>query len=136
MGAAMAPAAASTVCAHLRDNGLEPEFYSEIITGDLGSFGSEMFLELCYAEGYDLTAIHRDCGLTVYSKEQKTVCGGSGCGCCSVVLASHILPLLECGRLSRVLFTATGALLSPLSVLQGESIPAIAHAAVLEGDEQ
>lgn len=136
MGAAMAPAAASTVCAHLRDNGLEPEFYSEIITGDLGSFGSEMFLELCYAEGYDLTAIHRDCGLTVYSKEQKTVCGGSGCGCCSVVLASHILPLLECGRLSRVLFTATGALLSPLSVLQGESIPAIAHAAVLEGDQQ
>lgn len=133
MGAAMAPAAASTICAHLADNGLSPEHYSAVITGDLGAFGSEMLLELCYSNGFDISGLHTDCGLLVYSEEQKTVCGGSGCGCCSVVLASRILPLLECGTYKRVLFVATGALLSPLSVLQGESIPSIAHAAVLEG---
>lgn len=132
MGAAMAPAAASTVCAHFAENGLSPNHYDRIITGDLGAFGSELFYELCSLKGYDVRRNHLDCGLMVFSPEQKTVCGGSGCGCCASVLAAKILPAIECGEFKRVLFAATGALLSPLSSLQGESIPSISHAAVLE----
>ena len=132
MGAAMAPAAASTICAHLEENGLVPEYYSRIITGDLGIFGSELLYELCRAKGWEIERVHDDCGVMIFSKEQKTVCGGSGCGCCASVLSAHILPELENGNYERVLFVATGALLSPLSSLQGESIPSIAHAAVLE----
>ncbi len=132
MGAAMAPAAASTICGHLTDFGVEPEYYDRIITGDLGSFGSDMLYELCYSKGFDISEVHEDCGRKIFSKEQKTVCGGSGCGCCASVLASSILPEIEKGELKRILFVATGALLSPLSSLQGESIPSIAHAAVIE----
>ena len=132
MGAAMAPAAASTVCAHLDENRIEPSYYDAIITGDLGSFGSEMFYELCRLKGYDLSPNHSDCGMMIFSREQKVICGGSGCGCCASVLCSHILPSIEKGKLKRILFVATGALLSPLSSLQGESIPSIAHAAVIE----
>ena len=132
MGAAMAPAAASTICAHLEDNGLTPEYYDKIITGDLGLFGSKMLYELSENKGVDIRKKHLDCGVMVYSKDQKVICGGSGCGCCATVLSSAILPAIECGELERVLFVATGALLSPLSSLQGESIPSIAHAAVIE----
>ena len=132
MGAAMAPAAASTICVHLKENKLEPEYYDRIITGDLGSFGSEMLYELCKGKGYDLSRNHLDCGKMIFSREQKVICGGSGCGCCATVLSSAILPALENGEIERVLFVATGALLSPLSSLQGESIPSIAHAAVIE----
>ncbi len=132
MGAAMAPAAASTICAHLSENGLEPSYYDRIVTGDLGSFGSDMLLELCSAKGIDIEKNHVDCGLMIFSPEQKTICGGSGCGCCASVLAAEILPALERGEYNRVLFAATGALLSPLSSLQGESIPSISHAAVIE----
>jgi stage V sporulation protein AD len=132
MGAAMAPAAASTIVANLEDNGVPPEYYTRIITGDLGTFGSELLYEICRSKGYDMENVHDDCGVMIFSKEQRTVCGGSGCGCCAVTLASHILPAIETGDYERVLFVATGALLSPLSSLQGESIPSIAHAAVLE----
>lgn len=132
MGAAMAPAAASTVCAHLSENGIGPDHYDRIFTGDLGSFGTEMFYDLCSAKGCDLKGVHSDCGKLIFSSEQKVVCGGSGCGCCSVTLAGHILPEMEAGRLKKVLFVATGALLSPLSAMQGESIPSVAHAAVIE----
>lgn len=132
MGAAMAPAAASTICAHLDDRELPPEHYSRIFTGDLGSFGSELLYELCLSKGYDISRVHEDCGCMIFSPEQKVVCGGSGCGCCASVLCAEILPGLESGKYERVLFVATGALLSPISALQGESIPAVAHAAVLE----
>lgn len=132
MGAAMAPAAASTICTHLKENGLEPSYYDRIITGDLGSFGTDMLYELSRSRGYDLEANHMDCGLMIFSQEQKTICGGSGCGCCASVLAAEILPALERGEYKRILFAATGALLSPLSSLQGESIPSISHAAVIE----
>ncbi len=135
MGAAMAPAAASTICANLSDNGIPPEYYDRIITGDLGSFGTEMLYELCYSKGYRIENVHDDCGVMIFAPEQKTVCGGSGCGCCSVVLSSLILPGIENGDYERVLFAATGALLSPLSSLQGESIPSISHAAVIERSE-
>lgn len=132
MGAAMAPAASATVAAHLSDLSLMPEEYDVILTGDLGRFGSELFLELCRSKGYDVAKVHSDCGCMIFSPSQKVVCGGSGCGCCASVLASHVLPALERGEFKKVLFVATGALLSPLSSLQGESIPSIAHAAVLE----
>ena len=132
MGAAMAPAAASTICAHLYENELAPQYYDRIITGDLGTFGSEMLYELCHMKGFDIETVHDDCGVMIFDKEQKVFCGGSGCGCCAVVLSAEILPAIECGDMERVLFVATGALLSPLSSLQGESIPSIAHAAVIE----
>ena len=132
MGAAMAPAASATVAVHLSDRGLTPRYYDRIVTGDLGSFGSELFYELMHSKGYDVTKVHSDCGCMIYSPSQRVVCGGSGCGCCASVLASHLLPMLERGEYQRILFVATGALLSPLSSLQGESIPSIAHAVVLE----
>ena len=132
MGAAMAPAAASTICANLEDNAVPPMRYDAIITGDLGVFGSEMLHELCISKGVDIRDRHYDCGKMIFSKDQNVICGGSGCGCCATVLSSHILPLIEEGYWNRVLFVATGALLSPLSSLQGESIPSIAHAAVIE----
>lgn len=132
MGAAMAPAAASTICANLYENERTPGYYDRIITGDLGSFGSEMLYELCHMKGFDIENVHEDCGVMVFDRDQKVICGGSGCGCCAVVLSSVILPLIESGVYERVLFVATGALLSPLSSLQGESIPSIAHATVIE----
>lgn len=132
MGAAMAPAAASTICACLSDLGTEPSYFDEIITGDLGSFGSELLYELCRDKGYDVSVNHEDCGNLIFSKDQKVICGGSGCGCCATVLSAEILRRIESGELNRILFAATGALLSPLSSLQGESIPSISHAAVIE----
>lgn len=136
MGAAMAPAAASTICTHLAENGIEPGYYDRIFTGDLGAFGTEMLYELCFKKGLDLSLNHSDCGMMIFKKEQKVLCGGSGCGCCASVLCSDILPKLEEGSLKRILFVATGALLSPISNLQGESIPSIAHAAVIERMEK
>lgn len=132
MGAAMAPAAASTICANLEDNGLSPSDYDVIVTGDLGTFGSEMLYELCREKGIDIKKYHYDCGKAIFSEDQKVLCGGSGCGCCASVLSAELLPAVEDGRIGRMLFVATGALLSPLSSLQGESIPSIAHAAVIE----
>ncbi len=132
MGAAMAPAAASTICANLDENGIEPDCYDAIFTGDLGSFGTEMLYELCRARGYDIEKVHTDCGMLMFSEEQNAVCGASGCGCAATVLSSHILPELDSGRYRRILFLATGALQSAVSSLQGESIPGIAHAAVIE----
>ncbi|MBO4848429.1 MAG: stage V sporulation protein AD [Clostridia bacterium] len=132
MGAAMAPAAASTICAHMEDMGVGPEHFTRIVTGDLGSFGTQMLYELCYMKGYDVSRNHSDCGMMIFSKDQNVMCGGSGCGCCASVLSAKLLPDIESGVLERILFVATGALLSPLSSLQGETIPSIAHAAVIE----
>ncbi len=132
MGAAMAPAAADTICAHLKDNTLTPNYYDAIITGDLGIFGSEMLYELCKMKGAEIESVHVDCGKLMFSQEQNVNCGGSGCGCSATILCSHILPMVESGEYSRILFMATGALMSPISTLQGESIPSIAHAVVIE----
>lgn len=132
MGAAMAPAAADTIVGHLKDMGRAVSDYDLIVTGDLGKFGSEMLQDLCLQQGVDLLNRHRDCGVLIYSEQQKLDCGGSGAGCSSTVLAAHLLPELEKGTYRRILFLATGALMSPGSSQQGESIPGIAHAAVLE----
>ncbi|MBQ3484511.1 MAG: stage V sporulation protein AD [Clostridia bacterium] len=135
MGAAMAPAAADTITRHLTDTGRTAADYDLIITGDLGRVGHDVLLELMQESGLPLDpARYIDCGLEVFAPGQDTHCGGSGCGCSAVVLAGHILRRFREGQLRRVLFLATGALLSPTSSQQGESIPGIAHAIVLEAD--
>ena len=132
MGAAMAPAAADTILANLTDLGQSPEDYDLIITGDLGKFGSEMLLSLCQDQGIDLSGRHMDCGNMIFHPEQKFNCGGSGCGCSAVTLASYLLDKMEHGDVERMLFIATGALLSPGSAQQKDSIPGIAHAVIFE----
>jgi stage V sporulation protein AD len=135
MGAAMAPAACDTIERHLKDRGMEAEDFDWIVTGDLGDFGSRMLRELGDEAGLGLAGRHMDCGSMVYSPEQGYHCGGSGCGCSAILLAGHVLPELEKGRVKRVLFLSTGALMSPLSACQGESIPGIAHAISLVHEE-
>jgi len=133
MGAAMAGAAADTIMTHLQDKNLPPSHYDAIITGDLGYVGSDLLLQLLKKEGIDISQNHKDCGIEIFDKTtQDTKNGGSGCGCCATVFASHFYPQLQSGGLSRILFVPTGALMSPLSVQQGKSIPSIAHAVVIE----
>ena len=131
MGAAMAPAAADTILTNLKDTGRQPKDYDWIITGDLGRFGSEMLLSLCKDHGVDLSGRHLDCGNLIYPPEAKYNCGGSGCGCSAVTLTAYLLGRIEHGSIKRALFLATGALLSPGSSMQGDSIPGIAHAVEL-----
>jgi len=133
MGAAMAPAAADTIAVHMRDLKRCASDYDLIVTGDLGILGRDLLLELL--EEKKISAPKErffDCGCEIFSPEQDTHCGGSGCGCAASMLCAHILPEIACGRLKRVLFMATGALLSPTTSMQGESIPGVAHAVVLE----
>ena len=132
MGAAMAPAAANTLAAHLSDIGRGVMDYDLIVTGDLGRFGSEMFLDLCADNGIDIGTRHLDCGNIIFSEEQKVDCGGSGCGCSASVLNAYLLERIEKGETRRIFFMATGALMSPTSGMQSESIPGIAHGLVLE----
>lgn len=133
MGAAMAPAAADTIAAHFKDMGRTHQDYDLIITGDLGHLGRKILLELLYQRRILIPENKLfDCGCEIFLPEQDTHCGGSGCGCAASMLCAYILPQLAQGTLSRVLFMATGALLSPTSSMQGESIPGVAHAVVLE----
>ena len=128
MGAAMAPAAASTILDFFSDTGASPSDFDRIYTGDLGAVGSSLLYELTEKAGLNLRQQHRDCGLLIYERELQDVhAGGSGCGCAASVLCSHILPRLSEGKLRNVLFIATGALMSPTSCQQGQSIPSIAH---------
>lgn len=129
MGAAMAPAAADTLIAHFKNTSTLPSDYDLILTGDLGAVGKSILEELMVKNGYDIGKNHNDCGLIIFdNKSQDTHAGGSGCGCCASVFCGYIAPLIKTGKLKNVLFTATGALMSPTSVQQGESIPCIAHA--------
>lgn len=128
MGAAMAPAAADTLVNFFRDTNTRPADYDGIFTGDLGQVGTEIFRELLCMEGYNANGVHRDCGLMIYDREKQDVhAGGSGCGCGASVLCGKILPDMEKGQLKNILFTATGALMSPTSNQQGETIPSVAH---------
>lgn len=133
MGAAMAPAAANTIADFLKDTSSSPSDFDMILTGDLGKVGSRLLCELLQKDrGIDIESVHADCGLLLYDAEKQDVhAGGSGCGCGASILNSYIMRRLESGELSRVLFVATGALMSPTSSLQGESIPSIAHAVLL-----
>lgn len=132
MGGAMAPAAADTLLTYLEESGETIEDFDYIITGDLGSFGAKMFKELCHDSGVELGDKHIDCGNIMFLPQQNTKCGGSGCGCAATVFGGYLLKRMEAGDFKRVLFMATGALMSPVSSMQGESIPAIAHAVVVE----
>ncbi|MBE5781421.1 MAG: stage V sporulation protein AD [Clostridiales bacterium] len=132
MGAAMAPAAADTIYRHLSDTGRDPGYYDAIVTGDLGIFGQQLMLEQLREKGMDLRDVAWDCGIEIFSQDQDPHMGGSGCGCSATVLNAYLLRRLREGDLNRILFVATGALLSPLSTLQGESIPSIAHGVVIE----
>ncbi len=129
MGAAMAPAAAETIRAHFEDTGFSPDDYDLIVTGDLGSVGKSLLLELLSENGLDIKKVYNDCGCMIYSQEEQDVhSGGSGCGCSASVLCGKLLGEMEKGSLSNILFVATGALLSTNSCFQGESIPSVAHA--------
>ena len=133
MGAAMAPAACGLIVQNLKDFNRQPRDYDQIITGDLGYVGQKILWDLTKAQGYDISRNHMDCGIEIFDREtQDTHAGGSGCGCSAVTLAAHILPKLERGEWKRVLFLPTGALLSPTSFNEGQSIPGIAHGVVLE----
>lgn len=133
MGAAMAPAAADTLSAHFSDTGKTPADYDLIITGDLGLLGKELAIELLQKKGYDVSANMNDCGCMIFDQQQDVHMGGSGCGCSATVLNSHLLNGLRTGIYKKILFASTGALLSPTSSLQGESIPGICHAICIEG---
>jgi stage V sporulation protein AD len=134
MGAAMAPAAASTLAQFFLDTGKTPEEFDIIATGDLGLVGSELLLELLSAQGIDLKSRHNDCGLMIYDRAKQDVhAGGSGCGCSAAVLCSFFLPALREGRMKDLLFMSTGALHSPTAIQQKESIPGIAHLVWLSG---
>ncbi len=133
MGSAMAPAAADTIRTHFSDTGRTPPEYDAVLTGDLGSLGKTLCDELLKRQGLDLTGRLEDCGLMVLRKDQDVHAGASGCACSALVLAGRLLKLLESGKYRRVLLVATGALHSPLTYQQGESIPSIAHAISIEG---
>jgi len=128
MGAAMAPAAAQTIQRYFNDTLTGPDNYDLILTGDLGFVGSALLLQLMEREGYKMKPKHADCGLMIYDRESQDVdAGGSGCGCSASVLCSYIMQSMRAGKINDLLFVATGALMSTVSVQQGESIPAIAH---------
>ncbi|WP_058301984.1 stage V sporulation protein AD [Gorillibacterium timonense] len=136
MGAAMAPAAVDTIAQHLEDFALEPSYYDLIVTGDLAQIGHSLARDL-FAERQipiDQT-VFSDCGLLIFDRERQQVqAGGSGCGCCATVTYGHLFNRMSRGELKRVLVVATGALLSPLSYQQGESIPCVAHAVAFEAE--
>lgn len=132
MGAAMAPAAAYTIQTHFVETGRTPSYYDRIITGDLGIFGSQMLVKLLQGVDLDISDRHEDCGKLIFSDKQNVHMGGSGAGCSSSVFNTYVLNRLHKGEIKRILFVPTGALLSKVSSLQGESIPGIAHAVAIE----
>ena len=132
MGAAMAPSACSTLTRHFNATKTSPKDYDLIVTGDLGALGSRLLKHLLLKNGYNIDNNHVDCGELIYNMDEKSYQGGSGAGCGTVVMASYIYPKLKKKELNKVIFLATGALLSTLSTQQGESIPCISHLIVLE----
>ena len=129
MGAAMAPAAADTILNYFRASRATPSDFDLILTGDLGAVGSECLYDILATEGLDIVGRHNDCGLMIYGGGQDVHAGGSGCGCSASVLCSTVLPDMLDGKYDNILFVATGALMSPVSSMQGKSIPSIAHLA-------
>ena len=133
MGACMAPAACDTIYQNFMDFDRMPEDYDKIVTGDLGKVGQQILWDLLAKKGYDIRKQHMDCGLKIYDgKTQDTHSGGSGCGCAATVFVSYILPKIESGEWERVLFVPTGALMSKVSFNEGQSVPGVAHAVVVE----
>ena len=132
MGAAMAPGVADTLLNHLHDLQRKPEDYDLMVSGDLGSVGLALAGEVLKKSGIDMGTVFKDCGVMIYDASQDVHAGGSGCGCSAVVFAGDIMQKLKVGELKRVLLVGSGALHSTTSTLQGESIPGIGHAVVIE----
>ncbi len=129
------PAAASTIKHFLEDTDTSIEDYDILFTGDLGYVGTQLLYELCEKEGIDLKCRHSDCGIIIFDREKQDVhAGGSGCGCSASVLCSYIMHRMERKELNNILFMSTGALMSPTSSFQGESIPGIAHLLNIKND--
>lgn len=133
MGSAMAPAAADTIIQHFKDTGRQPSDYDLIFTGDLATIGKALTEQMVKQAGYDISDNFTDCGMLIFDPSQDTHAGGSGCGCSAVVLTGYLLKKIISGKYKRILGVGTGALLSPTSTLQGESIPGIGHAVVIDG---
>ena len=122
------PAAADTIIHFLKDTNTAPEDYDLIFTGDLGYVGTQCLYELLDREGVDIRCHHTDCGSIIFDHDsQDTHSGGSGCGCSASILCSYVMHRMEEKKLNNILFLSTGALMSPTSSYQGESIPGIAH---------
>lgn len=137
MGAAMAPAAYDTLSAVLRETHTAPEDYDLILTGDLGELGRDIVADFFREDGIDLGRRYTDCGLLLYDREEQDMhAGASGCGCSAAVLSGYVLGGMRAGRWKKVLFAPTGALLSPTSSFQGESIPGICHAVVISSEKE
>jgi stage V sporulation protein AD len=137
MGGAMAPAAVDTIEAHLNERNLDPSYYDLIVTGDLGRIGHEVALDLLKKHGLSITEDqYQDCGLMIYREGQPVQSGASGAGCSATVVYGHLLNRMKKGEFKRLLVVATGALLSPLSFQQNESIPCIAHAVSIEYEDE
>ena len=133
MGAAMAPAALSTLITHFRDTGRKPSYYDAIITGDLGHIGKDILTELAETKGYNIKSNYNDCGVLMFDKQvQDTHSGGSGCACLGTVFSGYFFKQLKDKKMKRILVIATGALMNSTSTQQGESIPGIAHAISIE----
>ena len=133
MGAAMAQSAYETLRTFFRDSGTRPEDYDLVVTGDLAAVGHGVVAELFRRDGVELGDRYQDCGMLLYDQSQDAHAGASGCGCSAAVLCGRLLPDLAAGKLKRVLFCGTGAMMSPTSANQGESIPGICHLVCLEG---
>lgn len=132
MGSAMAPAAMDTLFRLFKSTNTTPKDYDLIVTGDLGAFGSRVLKKILLDKGYDISSNHVDCGELIYNIKEDDFQGGSGAGCSAVVFNSYIYQLLKEKKLKKIIFMATGALLSTTSCQQGDSIPGIAHAVVVE----
>lgn len=129
MGGAMAPAAYDTLKAHFNDTGFSPKDYDLIVTGDLGVVGSDILVDLLQKDGIDISENYKDCGCMIFDIDRQDVhSGASGCGCIASVLCGYLINELRCRNINSLLAVGTGALLSPTSSLQGESVPGIAHA--------
>lgn len=137
MGAAMAPAACDVIYNHLMDFERQPEDYDAIYTGDLGSVGQTILIDLMAKRGFDISKVHHDCGIEIYDADkQDTHAGGSGCGCSAATLSAQILRKIKSGEFGRVLFVPTGALLSTISFNEGKTVPGIAHAVIIEKNDE
>lgn len=133
MGACMAPAAADVIYANLKELNRKPEYYDKIITGDLGTIGRDITIDILREKGYDISEQYMDCGIEIFDPtEQDTHAGGSGCGCSAITLNGYIIEMLRRKQWNRVLFVPTGALLSPTSYNEGDSVPGIAHGVMFE----
>ena len=137
MGAAMAPAAYDTLSALFRETGTGPKDYDLLITGDLGMLGRDIVVDLFREDGLDMGENYTDCGLLLYDRERQDMhAGASGCGCSAAVLNGYLLGGIQAGRWKKIVFAPTGALLSPTSSFQGESIPGICHAVVIAAGKE